>query len=91
MPVLVFLNQKGGVGKTTLATNVAAALSLQKLKVLFIDADQQGTVAGTSTGTPQSLTVYGLVSGKSNRLAARNLFRHDYCHNHLLKKEIGEK
>ncbi len=43
MPVLAFLNQKGGVGKTTLATNVATALSQQKLRVLFIDADQQGS------------------------------------------------
>jgi chromosome partitioning protein len=43
MPVLAFLNQKGGVGKTTLATNVATALALQKQKVLFIDADQQGS------------------------------------------------
>lgn len=43
MPVLAFLNQKGGVGKTTLATNVATALALRKQKVLFIDADQQGS------------------------------------------------
>jgi chromosome partitioning protein len=43
MPVLAFLNQKGGVGKTTLATNIATALALQKQKVLFIDADQQGS------------------------------------------------
>jgi chromosome partitioning protein len=43
MPVLAFLNQKGGVGKTTLATNVATALAIQKQRVLFIDADQQGS------------------------------------------------
>jgi hypothetical protein len=43
MPVLAFLNQKGGVGKTTLATNVATALAFQKQRVLFIDADQQGS------------------------------------------------
>lgn len=43
MPVLAFLNQKGGVGKTTLATNVATALAQQTLRVLFIDADQQGS------------------------------------------------
>lgn len=43
MPVLAFLNQKGGVGKTTLVTNVATALAIQKQRVLFIDADQQGS------------------------------------------------
>ena len=43
MPVLAFLNQKGGVGKTTLATNVATALAQRRHRVLFIDADQQGS------------------------------------------------
>ena len=37
------LNQKGGVGKTTLSVAIAAELSRQELRVLLIDADPQGS------------------------------------------------
>ena len=42
MPVVSFLNQKGGVGKSTLSQNVAACLAFDH-RVLLIDADRQGT------------------------------------------------
>ncbi|MEI8321198.1 MAG: ParA family partition ATPase [Alphaproteobacteria bacterium] len=39
--IISFLNQKGGVGKTTLAINVAGYLASKGLKILVIDADEQ--------------------------------------------------
>lgn len=40
--IVAFVNQKGGVGKSTLTTNIAAALS-ERYKVLLLDTDQQGS------------------------------------------------
>lgn len=41
--IISFLNQKGGVGKSTVSINVAGALARQGHKVLVIDADKQGS------------------------------------------------
>jgi len=53
MPVIALLNQKGGVGKTTLSIHIAAELATNA-RVLLIDADPQGSALDWSAQRTES-------------------------------------
>jgi chromosome partitioning protein len=56
MKVIALLNEKGGCGKTTIATNLARGLQLEGFDVVVVDSDVQGTArdwgAAGDAGTP---------------------------------------
>ncbi|MCB5946003.1 ParA family partition ATPase [Acidocella sp. KAb 2-4] len=78
MKVIAVLNQKGGSGKTTIATHLARALQIAGADVLLVDSDPQGSARDwAAVREDQPLTVVGIDRPTIER-DLKNIARKDF-------------
>jgi chromosome partitioning protein len=62
MKIIALLNEKGGTGKSTVATNLASALHRRGRRVVLIDADPQGTTRDWRSASPDGIDLPPVVA-----------------------------
>lgn len=75
--IIVFANQKGGVGKTTTAVNVGAFMAEEGKRVLLIDFDPQGNMSSSVGSDKDKPGIYEVITG--------NLFLKDFIQETTVK------
>ena len=63
---IIFLNQKGGVGKTTTTVNVGSALAKEGYKVLLVDLDSQGNLSSSVSADTSKPGVYEILAEEAD-------------------------
>ena len=64
--VIVFANQKGGVGKTTSCVNIGAYMASSGKRVLLIDFDPQGNLSSSVGINGENAGIYEVISGSAS-------------------------
>ncbi len=76
MPITVaVLNEKGGVGKSTIATNIAAAAHLSGRRTILLDLDKQGTSFDWYSARRENSKLNGLTVARADKALDLRKFR----------------